>query len=81
MKVHRGGGGFQINPEYIDERKQYFYCSSDLGKTWARETGRMQTPPDVLPPATDDKLQITKPSYRPPITLFCSSSTSLDTVP
>ncbi len=50
MKVHEGGGCFEINPEYVEERKQYFYCSSDVGKTWTLETERKQTLPIAPPP-------------------------------
>lgn len=69
MKVHEGGGCFKINPEYVDERKQYFYCSSDLGKTWTLETERKQTPPVVVqpapPPASDIKQQVKQQVTKP----------------
>ena len=62
FKVHEGGGCFEINPEYVDERKQYFYCSSNLGKTWTLETERKQTPPPAPLPAIDKNTPLTKPS-------------------
>ncbi len=62
MKVHEGGGCFEINPEYVEERKQYFYCSSDLGKTWTLETERKQTPTTATEPALGNKPQIKKPN-------------------
>ena len=62
MKVHQGGGCFEINPDYVDERKQYFYCSSDLGKTWTLETERKQILPPAPLPAIDKNTPLTKPS-------------------
>ncbi len=68
MKVFEGGGCFEINPEYVDERKQYFYCSSDLGKTWTLETERKQTPTTApepaAPPAPAGKPQASRPDTR-----------------